>query len=68
MPKPLAGHSSLTQGNDLIVLGGYSGGENGTFSSSVFKLTCYNGQFEWKELKVKLQIPRRNFVASFIPN
>ena len=66
MPKTLGGHSSLTFGNDLIVLGGESNDNN--YSSSVFKLSCKNGIFNWEELDVKLQIPRRSFVASLIPN
>ena len=66
MPKTLAGHSSLTFGNDLIVLGGQLNDDN--YSSSVFKLSCKNGIFNWEELDVKLQIPRRSFVASLIPN
>ena len=70
MPKTLGGHSSLTFGNDLIVLGGESNESNGdnNYSSSVFKLSCKNGIFNWEELDVKLQIPRRSFVASLIPN
>ena len=66
MPKSLAGHSSLTQGNDLIVLGGRS--DTGGFSDSIYKLSCYNGQFTWEEMDVKLKTGRQYFVADFIPN
>ena len=64
------GHSSLTYGNDLIVLGGYTADLSGThFSSSVFRLSCKNGQFsDWIEMEVKLQRPRSSFLASFIPH
>ena len=69
LPKTLAWHSSLTRGNDLIVVGGLDseiGG--GQTSSSIYKLTCKNGQFTWEELDVKLQTARYAFVADFIPN
>ena len=66
LPKTLYGHSSLSQGNDLIVLGGTSGATD--FSDSIFKLTCNNRKFTWKEMDVKLKIARRYFVADFIPN
>ena len=67
MPKILHGHSSLTLGNDLIVLGGVTLDASGThYSSTVFKLSCKNGQFsDWIEMEVKLQRPREGFVASF---
>ena len=66
LPTRLEDHSSLSFGNDLIVLGGNYGDNH--YSASVFKLSCHNEQFEWTELDVELQIPREGFVASFIPN
>ena len=68
MPKPLGGHSSLTKGNDLFIIGGgsYSGGYQ--YSDSIYKLTCNNGQFTWDEMKEKLQTARDDFVADFVPN
>ena len=66
LPKTLVYHSSLTQDNDLIVVGGYS--STGGHSSSIFKLTCNNVQFTWEEMDVKLQTARDLFVADFIPN
>ena len=60
----LVGHSSLSQGNDLIIVGGYSSG----YSSSIYKLTCMSGQFTWKEMDMKLKTGRYDFVADFIPN
>ena len=70
LPKTLSGHSSLSQGNDLIVLGGNSYSSTGEkqYSSLIFKLTCNNRQFTWKEMDVKLKTARRYFVADFIPN
>ena len=67
LPKALSYHSSVSRGNDLIVIGGYSfsGGGN---SASIYKLTCENGQFTWEELDVKLKIFRYLFVADVIPN
>ena len=69
LPKTLAGHSSLTQGNDLIVVGGStSTGYTGDYSASIFKLSCISKKFSWEELDVKLQTEREYFVADFIPN
>ena len=65
LPKTLYGHECVTQGNEMIVIGGYSGG--GHYSSDLFKLTLENGQFEWTTMNEKLNTPRRDFVASLIP-
>ena len=68
MPKELERHSSLTHGNDLIVLGGrfYSGSWQS--SASIYKLSCNNKQFTWEEMEVKLKTARFEFVVDFIPN
>ena len=67
MPKTLYGHSSFTLGNELIVLGGKL--DLNTFSSSVYKMSCRNGEFStWTEMDIQLKTPRGYFVASFIPN
>ena len=66
LPETLLGHSSLSQGNDLIVLGGET--LSGDYSSSIYKLTCNNRQFTWKEMDVKLKTARYYFVADIIPN
>ena len=68
LPKTLAGHSSLTLGNDLIVVGGESSTGGVHFSASIYKLTCNDGKFTWEEMDVKLQTARIWFVADFIPN
>ena len=71
MPKTLWGHTSLSQGYDLIVFGGLSdlySDYSGTYSASIYKLTCNNKQFTWEEMDVKLKTARRFFVADFIPN
>ena len=49
------------------------GGQSDTgglhYSSSVYKMSCANGQFsQWIEMEVQLKTPRYSFVASFIPN
>ena len=68
LPKTLVGHSSLTLGNELIVLGGQSNTDD-LLSASVYKLSCDNGIFSnWIEMEVELKTPRAWFVASFIPN
>ena len=66
LPKALEGHSSLTHGNNLYIVGGYS--FSGGYSSSIYKLTCMSGQFTWDEMDIKLKTKRRWFVADFIPN
>jgi len=66
LPKSLYGHSSLSQGKDLIIVGGFHYPVG--YSSSIYKLTCMSGQFTWEEMDMKLQTARRNFVADFIPN
>ena len=72
LPKPLGGHSSLTQGNNLIILGGgYFTGEDFASwqnSDSIYKLSCNNGEFTWEEMDVKLKTARYYFVADFVQN
>ena len=71
LPKTLVGHSSLTLGIELIVLGGQSDTDSDHYlqSASVYKLSCDNGIFSnWIEMEVELKTPRAWFVASFIPN
>ena len=69
MPKTLKGHSSLSQGNDLIVVGGaFKRFGVEYYSSSIYKLTCMSGQFTWDEMDVELKTARGWFVADFIPN
>ena len=65
LPKPLFGHSSVIQGNNLITLGGQS---DTHYSDSIYKLSCNNGQFTWEEMDMKLKTARIWFVADFIPN
>ena len=67
LPKTLYGHECVTQGNEMIVIGGefFSGGYQ--YSSDLFKLTLENSQFEWTTMTVKLKTPRIYFVASLIP-
>ena len=65
LSKTLYGHSCVTQGNEMIVIGGES--DSGGYSSDLFKLKCENGQFEWTTMTIKLNTPRGFFVASLIP-
>ena len=68
LPKALYEHSTVTRGNELILLGGGSDKKYGE-SSSVYKMSCNNGQFsKWTDMDVQLKIARSEFVASFIPN
>ena len=66
LPRKLEGHSSVTQGSNLIVIGGAP--SNNDYLSDLYKLTLNNNQYSWSEMDVKLKIPRREFVASLIPN
>ena len=68
LPKKLERHSCVTQGNELIVIGGKSdpGGYH-YYSSDLYKLKLENSQYEWTTMNVKLNTPRRRFVASLIP-
>ena len=65
LPKSINGHSSVTQGSNLIVIGGEQYGE--VYPSELYKLTLENKQFEWSEMNVHLKTPREQFVASLIP-
>ena len=60
------GHSSVTQGFNLIIIGGYSS-LNYNYSSNLYELTVENNQFKWREMDEKLKTPRTDFVASLIP-
>ena len=69
LPKLLYGHSSVTLGKELIILGGKHGACLSCYSSSIYKMSCDDGRFSrWIEMEVKLKTPRAWFVASFIPN
>ena len=69
LPKTLLGHSSITQGTDLIIIGGEYAIDSihSSYSSSLYKLKRKNGTFEWNEMKAQLKIPRNFFVAFLIP-
>ena len=68
LPKALVGHSSLSQGNNLLIIGGQFYSNEGQYYDSISKLSCNNGQFTWEEMNVKLKTARNWFVADFIPN
>ena len=42
LPKTLYGHECVTQGNEMIVIGGYSDSGGGHYSSDLFKLKFEN--------------------------
>ena len=65
LPKKLFRHSCVTQGNELIVIGGCPAGSD--YSSDLIKLKLENGQFEWTAMNVKLNTPRGYLVAALIP-
>ena len=57
----------MTQGNELIVIGGKSSTGGWDYSSDLIKLKFENSQYEWTTMNVKLNTPRYHFVASLIP-
>ena len=57
----------MTQGNELIVIGGRSNTGGVHYSSNLYKLKLENSQYEWTTMNAKLNTPRRYFVASLIP-
>ena len=57
----------MTQGFNLIVIGGTSDSGDSLVSSNLYELTVENNQFKWREMDEKLKTPRRNFVATLIP-
>ena len=65
MPIGLEGHSMVSWQNDAIVLGGRS---SSGYSSSLYKLSCHNGTFTWKEMQPKMKTGRKGFVATLVPD
>ena len=55
----------VNYGTDLVVMGGYSSGND---SSSFYLLYSENGIFKWEKMKPELKIPRGAFVAMTIPD
>ena len=64
MPIPLYAHGMVNYGTDLVVMGGYSSGNQ----SSFYLLYSENGIFKWEKMKPELKIPREGFVAMTIPD
>ena len=67
MPKALWGHEMVTYGTDLVVLGG-NNPRDGDNSSCLYQFSSENGIIKWEEMKLKMKIPRSNFVAMAIPD
>ena len=66
MPVGLGGHGMVNYGPDLVVIGGVES-ESETRSGSFYRLSCKNGKFKWKQMKIELKVPRSHFVAMTIP-
>merc|ERR1711974_94061 len=62
----LVGHSMVSWNNDVIVLGGATG--PGSFSSSLFKLSCLDKNFLWEKMSVEMGTARAGFVAMAVPD
>ena len=65
MPKKLAWPQMIQVDTDLVVIGGSDGND---LSSSLFRLTCRNGDFKWHKMSQELMEPRFGFVAMAIPD
>ena len=66
MPKPLSSHALVSIGGDIIVIGGVD--SNYDDQSSLYKLSCNNGDCKWTTLDQKLQKPRSDMVAMVVPD
>ena len=66
LPIPLAWHEMIEYGNDLFVIGGYS--EGGSYSKSIYRLSCALWSCNWTEMKQKLSLGRVYFVAIPLPD
>ena len=64
MPKALAGHELVSIGYDLIVIGGW----DGSYSGSIYKLSCSNNVCNWDKLQTELKVPRYEFTAILLPD
>ena len=62
----LFGHEMVSIGYDLIVIGGDIGG--GSFSGSIYKLSCSNFVCKWEKLQMELKVPRARFTAIPLPD
>ena len=65
--RKLSGHSLVTLGKSLVVLGG-KGNFYEDMNHEIYKLKCSNGKFTWEKLPQKLKIGRTEFVAIPIPD
>ena len=54
-------HQTVRIGSDLVVIGG--GPSDGSYSKSIYKLSCTKKICKWETLAQQLQIARREHVA-----
>ena len=68
-PKPLRGHALVSIGSDIIVIGGISDvRQEYVRHSSLYKLSCKNGDCQWTTLPQSLKFARSDMVAMAIPD
>ena len=60
----LFGHEMVSIGYDLIVMGGDIGG--GSFSGSIYRLSCSNFVCKWEKLQMELKVPRGAWRANML--
>ena len=65
MPKQLYGHGSVKLGVDFVVIGGKNYVQG--YSSSLYKMSCYNHYCIWDTMHQTLKNPRAFFVAMTVP-
>ena len=63
LPKSLYGHAMIPLQNELVIIGGYSGGK----TSSLYSLTCQNGECQWSKMTQELKKPRWYHTALAVP-
>ena len=58
----------VSNGHDLIVIGGHSETLKGGYSNNLLKLSCSNNACKWETLSKTIKTPRYGFVAISVPD
>ena len=69
MPKKIYLHSIVNSNGDIYVIGGmYFVDDHWKYEGAIHKLSCINGNCQWKTIKQELKLPRIEFVAIPVPD
>ena len=64
LPKNIKGASSVEINGNLYLIGGIESNQKGTtYSSCIYKISCYNNICNWEEMDQKLDFGRHDFIA-----